>query len=161
LITVTKVLLNARLLVTAVLLGGCVNAAHTTPTVYEIPASYTGWVIVQFDAPAAAALPVESGKRVLRIPPDGFLATSSQQETGILHQEFYQIDANGQRTQLEDVSLRQDIGPRASEMTFPEVVVCCLHTGDRTEDGHREMFEGFYVGRGPSGADPPWPPGRQ
>jgi hypothetical protein len=141
----------------AVALSGCLREPHTTPTVYEIPASYSGWVVVEYGQRDAPALPVEAGKRVLRISATGFLATSSPQESGIVHQEFYRIDAGGHRTQLEDVSLRQDVGPKAAEMSFPDVVVCCFQTGDRTEQGRRRTFDGFYVGHGPSGYEVPWP----
>jgi uncharacterized protein DUF6843 len=129
-----------------------------TPAVFEIPASYSGWVVVEYGDSASPPLSVVDGKRVLPIPPSGFLTTSSSQEVGTQQWEFYRVAADGTRLPVEDVSARWDIGQKAAEMSFGIDVVCCFHTGESTsESGHR-TFDTFYVGRGPAGYDlPPWP----
>jgi hypothetical protein len=144
-----------------VLLVGCGPEKHTTPTVYEIPASVSGWIVVQFNESTAPALPMIGGKRVVRIPPSGFLATSSPQETGIIDRKFYQIAADGTRTTLDDISSRYHQAGESeqddAQKTSPTIFVCCTHTGDSTAHGNHRYFEGFYVGHGPAGNPPDWP----
>ena len=141
-------------------LAGCDIDDHATAAVFEVPASYSGWVVVEYSDNASPSLPTVAGNRVLRIPPSGFLTTSSTQEVGTQHWEFYQVAADGTRVPLEDVSVRWDVGPKAAEMRFGVDVVCCFHTGESMAEGGHRVFDTFYVGRGPAGYDlPPWPPG--
>ena len=149
--------LLSGVVVFALALAGCRLEEQATPTVFEIPASYSGWVVVELNDSTASPLPVVAGKRVVRISPSGFVATSSPQEFGVQHLEFFQVATDGSRVQLEDVSLRPDIGAKVAEMSFGDVIVCCFQTGESTDAGNHRLFEGFYVGRGPSGETAPWP----
>lgn len=146
-----------RLLVAAAVaaasLTGCeLLEKHASPEVIFVPANYTGWAVVEYSVPGAPPLPVVAGKRVLRVPPSGLLTTSSPMEFGIQHTEFYRVAADGTQRPLENVDRNQDIGVRAAEMTFDNVIVCCGHYGDSSEV--------FYVGHGPAGYDVPDRPSR-
>ena len=141
-----RLLLGATIV--AVSLTGCeLVEKHASPEVFFVPASYSGWVVVEYSDPGAPPLPVVAGKRVLWIPPSGFLTTSSPMEFGIQHSEFYSVAADGTQVRLEDVDMNADIGTKAAEMIFDRVVVCCGHYGD--------FWEAFYVGHGPAGYDVP------
>jgi hypothetical protein len=48
-----------------------------TPSVYELPEGYHGWVLISFGRPDCPALPAENGKPIFRIPKSGVLCTSS------------------------------------------------------------------------------------
>ena len=136
---------------------GC-GKPDTTPVVYEIPASFSGWVVIEYEVPSAPPLPKVGKELVVVVPPDGYLATSSRQELGILHERFVAVDAGGRRTPLVDASADRVTGPGAREQTFPDPIVCCRHHGvSQFEDGPVRKFAGFYVGRGPAGDPPDWP----
>jgi len=48
-----------------------------TPSVYELPEGYHGWVLINFGRPDCPPLPTENGKPIFRIPKSGVLCTSS------------------------------------------------------------------------------------
>lgn len=130
------------------------GAARATPCRYDLPAGFTGWIVVRFAVEGAPPLPIEEARRVFRIPAGGYLETSSPQEAGILDHAYAYVDAAGRRTPLENLGLR---APGAAYVAHPAVVVCGYNTGDRVVGGERRWYEGFYVGRGPAGDPPMWP----
>lgn len=136
---------------------GC-GKSHTTPVVYEIPVSFSGWVVIEYEVASAPPLPKVGDELVVVVPLHGYVATSSRQELGILHERFVAVDPEGRRTPLVDASRDRVTGPDAANRTYPEPIVCCRHHGvSRFEDGPERKFAGFYVGRGPAGEPPDWP----
>lgn len=77
-------------LVPLLLLMGC-GGKDRTPCVYEMPADFRGWVIIEYSRSDGSPIPVESGKRVFRIPASGYLCTSSPMEGGSAKDEWYLV----------------------------------------------------------------------
>ena len=107
----------------AALLTGC------TPRVYEVPAGYTGWVIVEHGVVACAPLPVEHGEVVHRVPASGALCTSDPKEGGWLRHDSY-FEVGSQR-----IAIPSDGPPSARRVWSP---------GDG-QNGPYE-FDAFFVG---------------
>lgn len=149
--------MKAALLAALVTTAGCERRDHTTPVVYELPAGFEGWVVVELEVRSSPPLPVVGAERVIRIPASGYLATSSRAEAGILHQRYLAVDASGNRTPLVDASRDRGTGPDAATRRFASPVVCCWHAGVAGgASGTSRRFEGFHVGRGPAGEPPDW-----
>lgn len=96
---------------------------------WEFPGGYAGWAYVQYGNPACPPLPMANGRRLIRIPADGRLCTSSSYNTGYAADEFAFVYADGARTRIpsDEVSSR------------------VLHTLGN--------YESLYIGR-PSGQPP-------
>jgi hypothetical protein len=62
------------------------------PYRYLIPEGYVGWVRVDFNVKDAPELPIEDGYYLLKIPPTGYLQTSSDDDDPKLHiAEYYYV----------------------------------------------------------------------
>ncbi len=70
-----------------------------SPERFLIPAGYIGWVRIDFRQPSAPALPMEEGRRVLKLTHDGTLKTSSEIRPGGGDDEFFYYSGD-QRTHL-------------------------------------------------------------
>ncbi len=68
------------------------------PVRYLVPASYVGWVVIDFDIAGAPPLPVRAGAVECAIPVSGRLRTSSLPEFGVALDDWESVDAAGQRT---------------------------------------------------------------
>ncbi|HEX2687258.1 MAG TPA: hypothetical protein VHN14_11595 [Kofleriaceae bacterium] len=145
------------LVATIIVLCAChQEPKHAIPTIYELPNGFTGWVTVEYAVPAAAALPEERGARVIRIPPDARLQTSSPQWLGIVDNRFYFVDGTGRRTPIDDREATPDAAPNEAGKSHDHPVVLRFETGDMTDATGRHVFERFYVGLGPAGEPPGW-----
>ena len=60
-----------------------------TACVYELPAGFSGWVLIEFERPDAPPVSKKDGKLIFRIGSDGRLATSSSPEFGVATDEYY------------------------------------------------------------------------
>lgn len=56
---------------------------------YLVPDGYVGWVRVDFNVRDASPLPVEDSFHILKIPKTGRLRTSTEDEYGIVGDEYY------------------------------------------------------------------------
>lgn len=74
------------------------------PERYLIPAGYTGWVRIDFHQPGAPALPIEDGRRLLKLNAQGTLQTSSDPRPGHGKDEFFADSATG-RTPLSNAGV--------------------------------------------------------
>jgi hypothetical protein len=71
------------------------EAGKRTPSRYEIPDRYVGWVEIQYDTLDASVAPVKDKHLVFAIPASGLLKTSSSQQYGEAHdQYFYCVGSN-------------------------------------------------------------------
>lgn len=70
-----------------VLIAGCYRSR--TPSVYEVPEGFKGWVLIRVERPECPPIPFENGKLVFRIPASGVLCTSSALEIGWAKDEYY------------------------------------------------------------------------
>lgn len=95
--------LFARMLLLTTCLGivlaiaGCENPPRP-PFIYEIPAGYKGWVSVQFYRQDCPPMETEGEKIVVKIPAVGKLCTGTPLGFGDADDEFYYVDAAGNRT---------------------------------------------------------------
>jgi hypothetical protein len=107
--------------------GGCENPTRP-PFVVEIPAGYKGWVSVQFfrPEPGCPELPTEGDKILVKLPADGRLCTGSPLGFGDAPDEYYYVDAAGNRTDAR-ADIRQE--HVAIEGTAP-----------------KKLYERFFVG---------------
>ncbi len=60
-----------------------------TPSVYEIPEGYRGWVTIDFGVPSCPPLSLRDGKYIVVIQASGKACTSSAPEYGYARDEFY------------------------------------------------------------------------
>lgn len=67
---------------------------------YVISHNYSGWVRVEFNSANAPTLPLEDGYLLAVIPANGLLKTSSSLLDGWGADEYYQLDARGNRKRL-------------------------------------------------------------
>ena len=124
-----RVFIRMLLLTTAlgVVLGiaGCENPKRP-PFLFEIPAGYKGWVSVQFFRPDCPELATEGEKVVVKIPADGRLCTGTPMGFGEVPDEYYYVDASGNRTDARADILQEHV---ALEGAAP-----------------KQIFERFFVG---------------
>ncbi|HEY0004837.1 MAG TPA: hypothetical protein VGB17_08490 [Pyrinomonadaceae bacterium] len=55
---------------------------------YLIPQGYVGWVRIDFNVKEAPPLPLEDGYYIVRVPPTGYLQTSSDDQINLLYTEY-------------------------------------------------------------------------
>lgn len=65
------------------------------PERYIVPAGYNGWVRIDYRQPTAPPLPIEEGRRVLRVDTGGALATSDSPRSGHAKDEFFAAAPSG------------------------------------------------------------------
>ncbi|MGH9461554.1 MAG: DUF6843 domain-containing protein [Vicinamibacteria bacterium] len=73
---------------TILLSGAC---RWRTADVYEIPEDFRGWIRIDYSVPQCPELEVSEGRRIIRIPDDGRLCTSSDLEVGVAVDEFFLV----------------------------------------------------------------------
>jgi len=101
------VILGLPVLVAAVLFGPSaldLVVSRRPPERYLIPAGYTGWVRIDFRQPGAPALPIEDGRRLLKLSAQGTFQTSSDPLPGHGKDEFFAASATG-RTALSNAGV--------------------------------------------------------
>ena len=64
-----------------------------TPSLYEIPDGFRGWVLMEFKNPACPALERRDGKWVFRVGADGRLCTSTSPETEWAVDKYFFVGA--------------------------------------------------------------------
>jgi len=77
-----------------------------TPEIFLIPSGYCGTVKVVFEEPCGQKETLEDKKRIYIIPENGILISQFKQEFGILNQEYYYVDAKGERTLIPKMMLQ-------------------------------------------------------
>jgi len=63
------------------------------PERYLIPAGFTGWTRIEFRKRGAPPLPIEDGRRLLKLDAHGTLSTSSNPQRGHGKDDFYYYSA--------------------------------------------------------------------
>ena len=74
------------------------------PERFLIPAGYTGWVRVDFRQKDAPPLPMEDGRRLLKLNAQGALQTSSDPQPGHGRDDFFYYSGD-HRTQLSNAGV--------------------------------------------------------
>ena len=70
------------------------------PMRYLVPASYVGWVVIDYGVAGAAPLPVRAGAVECAIPASGRLQTASKPEFGMALDDWESVDGAGVRTPM-------------------------------------------------------------
>jgi hypothetical protein len=117
------------LLVSVLGVGGCHNP-NRPPFIYEIPAGYKGWVSVQFYRPDCPELPTEGEKIVVKLPPNGRLCSGTALGFGKAADEFYYVDASGNRTDARADVFQEHV---ALEGTAPKSIYERFFVGTEAE----------------------------
>ena len=100
-------ILGLPILIAAVVFGPAaldLVISRRPPERYLIPAGYTGWVRIDFRQPGTPALPIEDGRRLLKLNAQGTLQTSSDPHPGHGKDEFFADSATG-RTALSNAGV--------------------------------------------------------
>jgi hypothetical protein len=148
LVTRIVAVLATLLLVLAFALWFRVGSRSSSRSVrFLIPENYTGWVRVEFDISGAPALPVEDGETIARIPSSGKLSTSSPEQFGVSHDQFFYYSGVNER-QI----------PRSG----PGRMIWGKINGEETNAAGKREYEEFFVGgekqfmdQAKSGVSPP------
>lgn len=122
---VRKMLLLVTVLGVVLGVAGCENPTRP-PFIFEIPAGYKGWVSVQFFRPDCPEMPMEGEKILVKLPADGRLCTATALGFGKAADEYYYVDAAGNRTDARADILQEHV---AIEGAAP-----------------KNLFERFFVG---------------
>lgn len=72
------------------------------PETYLIPVGFRGDVRVVYGEPGGVDPPIENGRRVLQISPEGLVVIQPELKAGLIDNEYYLVDGAGGRTRLSD-----------------------------------------------------------
>lgn len=90
------------MLVLVTALAGCNTR---TPERWQIPEGYAGWVVIQYNNPACAPLPIVGGYRILRISATGRLCTSEPVSGGEAFDKFEYVRPDGSVVEMDQRAL--------------------------------------------------------
>lgn len=93
----TRAITGICLSLLAILMTGCLLRQGNRVL---IPSGYVGWIRVYYEVPNAAPLPVEAGKRVVRVPPNGVIRTSSIHDSRYGVDEYFYSRSDGTLSEL-------------------------------------------------------------
>jgi hypothetical protein len=66
-----------------------------------IPMGFEGWVVIRYDMPGEPAFAHEGAKTLVKVPQQGSLSTSSDRPNGYGLDEYYFVEADGQRVRIQ------------------------------------------------------------
>ena len=139
------------LIISLFILISC-GSKKVTPEIFLIPSGYRGQVKVIFNEPCGQKEAYEGKKRLYIIPESGVLITQFKQELGIINQEFYYVDAKGNRTPIPEMEMA-DFNQDDSTKHFPnepprdKLGMFFGFTGGSESTGEKKYeFYGIYVG---------------
>jgi hypothetical protein len=126
---------SASLLVTSIVaIEWQQKANERTPSRYEIPDGYVGWVEIRYEIAGFPITPVKNRQLVFTIPPSGLLKTNSAQQFGAAHDQYLYCATNGCKELL-------DTGWGKGGMIWGE------SSGTFQESGRSEVrLQHFFVG---------------
>jgi hypothetical protein len=111
------------------------------PERYLIPADYTGWVRIDYDQKNAPALPLEDGRRLIRLDASGKASTSSAPLSGHGKDEFF-YDSGTARTPLSTAGVCKGGMIWEPETRIdPAISAPSLHFFVGTEDAYRHEVD--------------------
>jgi hypothetical protein len=91
------------LLATTFLFASCRRSPP--PELWIIPKGFVGWLRLDYSVAGAPILPLENGRRVVRMPPEARLQTSTA-DAGSIVDNRYAVDGPAGREQLPSFSLK-------------------------------------------------------
>jgi hypothetical protein len=72
------------------------------PEIYLIPQNYRGAFLIKFDESCGESITYEKGRRIYRIPDNGFLILKGKQTFGFTDRKLFLIDDDGNLTNLPE-----------------------------------------------------------
>jgi hypothetical protein len=70
---------------------------------YLIPVDFAGEFRVVYGEPCGLNPPLENGRRLLQVPPDGLLILQYPSKSGFVDNEYYWVDEHGARSKAEEL----------------------------------------------------------
>ncbi|WP_413999285.1 DUF6843 domain-containing protein [Flavobacterium sp. W1B] len=110
---------------------------------FLIPSGFEGRINVVFNQQNANPIIVENDRRIYKIPSDGILITSSKLETGVLDQEYYYLDNNGNKEKIDLTELNKEAGLKASVVKYGTVGIY----GNSSEQNPLEFLESIIASK--------------
>ncbi|ANF95793.1 DUF6843 domain-containing protein [Paenibacillus bovis] len=127
------ILLAALSLITIIILSMIFTNSRRA-SVYLIPENYRGWVQIIYNQQSYPPIDISLTKATFRIGSDGVLRTSTPEVSeGIAEDQYYWIDAQGERTPIDTQKLIHGKSVRSSGT-------------DGTEQDSETVAEEFFVG---------------
>jgi len=102
------ILISVMLLLGAVILLMGINFALAyfngpAKETYLIPADFAGEFRVVYGEPCGLNPPLENGRRLLQVPPNGLLILQYPSKSGFLDTEYYWVDEHGARSKAKEL----------------------------------------------------------
>ena len=119
------------------------SCSQTVKETFLIPSGFEGRINVVFNQPNANPITVENDRRIYKIPADGILITSSKLETGILNQEYYYVDNNGNKEKIDVTEFNKELGVKPSVAKYGTVGVY----GNSNEQNPLEFLESIIASK--------------
>ncbi len=119
------------------------SCSQTVKETFLITSGFEGRINVIFNQPNAKPISVENDRRIYRIPADGILITSSKLETGILDQEYYYVDNNGNKEKIDITELNKELGVKPSVAKYGTVGIY----GNSDEQNPLEFLESIIASK--------------
>ncbi len=99
------------------------SCSQTVKETFLVPSGFEGRINVIFNQPNSNPIEIENDRRIYKIPSDGILITSSKLETGILNQEYYYLDSNGNKEKIKVTEQNEEVGEKPSVIRYGTVGV--------------------------------------
>ena len=74
-----------------------------------IPAGFVGLARIEYEVPGAEILPMENGRHIVRLDPKGRASTSIKREVGYATDEYFYVDAAGERQALQEQGVTDSV----------------------------------------------------
>jgi len=84
------------------------NNNNPTPETYLIPVDFKGEFRVVYNEKNGLEPKMEDGRRVMKVPANGILIVKPEFKNGTVDQQFFMIDGNGNRKQLNNIVKYED-----------------------------------------------------
>lgn len=114
---------------------------------FLIPKAFRGKVHVHFNEPFGMITEKENGRRLYKIPNSGILLSQFKDEQGLIDQQYYLVDEEGNRTLLPQLDVR-DYNEEWTTVKNPHEPsrdsLGVFHAGRVSSDGTYEFYVSTY-----------------
>lgn len=135
--------LMKNIILITLILSFFTSCSQTVKETFLIPSGFEGRINVVFNQPNANPISLENDRRIYNIPADGILITSSKLETGILDQEYYYVDNNGNKTKIDITELNKELGTKPTVAKYGVVGVY----GNSNEQNPLDFLESIIASK--------------
>ena len=114
------------------------NQQEKEPTVYEIPSSIRGGVMIIYGYKNGEPAKIKANKRLLQVPSDGTLYTQSEPTYGLANDQYYLVADSG---------IKKEIKIEINTKSSTSLCIYNINTGKVLIDGIEYAYEAFMVCR--------------